>query len=115
MEQNLEPQFSRGLGPQPQQSQKAYPFPTEVISLPSKGLCYPEGHPLAKGEITIKEYSAIKFEFLDGIAKITIHRPKVYNAFRPDPKVQQVESIEVSLTSCEVLGFAEISSAHQRI
>lgn len=35
--------------------------------------------------------------------------------FRPDPKVQQVVSIEVSLTCCEVLGFAEITSAHQRI
>ena len=58
MEQNLEPQFSRGLGPQPQQSQKSYPFPTEVISLPSKGLCYTEGHPLSKGELTIKLMTA---------------------------------------------------------
>ena len=53
MEQNLEPQFSRGLGPQSTQ-QKSFPFSTEGISLPSKGLCYPEGHPLSKGEITIK-------------------------------------------------------------
>ena len=34
MEQNLEPQFSRGLGPQAIQQQKSYPFPTEVISTP---------------------------------------------------------------------------------
>ena len=32
---------------------------------------------------TIKTYSDIKFEFYDGIAKITINRPEVRNAFRP--------------------------------
>ena len=30
----------------------------------------------------IKEYEDIKFEFFEGIAKITINRPEVYNAFR---------------------------------
>ena len=29
---------------------------------------------------TIKEYEDIKFEFFEGIAKITINRPEVYNA-----------------------------------
>lgn len=79
MEQNLDPQFSRGLGPQPQQSQKAYPFPTEVISLPSKGLCYPEGHPLAKGEITIKLLTAKEEDILTSTNLITkgIHIDKL--------------------------------------
>lgn len=62
MEQNLDPQFSRGLGPQ--QQQRNYPFPTEIISLPSKGLCYPDGHPLAKGEITIKLMTAKEEDIL---------------------------------------------------
>jgi len=31
----------------------------------------------------IKEYKDILFEFFEGIAKITINRPEVYNAFRP--------------------------------
>ena len=31
----------------------------------------------------IKDYSDILFEFYEGIAKITINRPEVYNAFRP--------------------------------
>ena len=52
MEEKLEQQVTRGLSSQ--NAQKSYPFPTEAISLPSKGLCYPEGSPLAKGEITIK-------------------------------------------------------------
>ena len=55
MEQNIEQQVTRGLGnTPPQQSKKDYPFPTEVISLPSKGLVYPESSPLASGEITVK-------------------------------------------------------------
>ncbi len=33
---------------------------------------------------TIKEYQDIKFEFFEGIAKITINRPEVRNAFRPE-------------------------------
>lgn len=32
---------------------------------------------------TIKEYSDIAFDIFEGIAKITINRPEVYNAFRP--------------------------------
>ena len=31
----------------------------------------------------IKEYTDILFEQYKGIAKITINRPEVYNAFRP--------------------------------
>ncbi len=32
---------------------------------------------------TIKEYEDILFQYYNGIAKITINRPQVYNAFRP--------------------------------
>ncbi|MBN2610797.1 MAG: 1,4-dihydroxy-2-naphthoyl-CoA synthase [Bacteroidales bacterium] len=32
----------------------------------------------------IKEYEEIKFEFFEGIAKITINRPRYMNAFTPD-------------------------------
>lgn len=63
MEQNIEQQVTRGPVQQPT-AQKTYPFPTEIISLPSKGLCYPEGHPLSKGEITIKLMTAKEEDIL---------------------------------------------------
>ena len=65
MEQNIEQQVTRGLGnTPPQQSKKDYPFPTEVISLPSKGLVYPESSPLSLGEITVKLMTAKEEDIL---------------------------------------------------
>ena len=43
---------------------KKYDFPTEVISLPSQGKCYPENHPLASGEVEIKYMTAKEEEIL---------------------------------------------------
>jgi hypothetical protein len=39
-------------------------FPTEVIDLPSKGLLYPEGHPLANGQIEMKYMTAKEEDIL---------------------------------------------------
>ncbi len=43
---------------------------------------------------TIKDYSDIKFEFFEGIAKVTINRPQVYNAFRPETVMQMLEAFD---------------------
>ncbi len=65
MEEINEQTVSRGLNSNPvYQQQKSYPFPTEVISLPSKGLVYPENSPLAKGEITVKLMTAKEEDIL---------------------------------------------------
>jgi hypothetical protein len=64
MSENIEQQVTRGLGSTPSQSQRSYPFPTEVLSLPSKGLVYPESNPLAKGEITVKLMTAKEEDIL---------------------------------------------------
>lgn len=45
--------------------------------------------------ISIKEYSDIKFEFNGGVAKITINRPDVYNAFRPETIIQIIEAFDI--------------------
>lgn len=42
---------------------------------------------------TIKEYKDIKFEYFNGIAKITINRPKVYNAFRPETNIEMLDAM----------------------
>ena len=43
----------------------------------------------------IKEYSDILFDYFEGIAKITINRPQVYNAFRPDTNQQLLDALEI--------------------
>jgi len=77
MEEKIEQQVTRGLGSQT--TQKSYPFPTEVISLPSKGLCYPEHSPLSKGEITIKLMTAKEEDILtsSNLIKKGIHLDKL--------------------------------------
>lgn len=39
-------------------------FPTEIISLPSKGLAYPESHPLSSGQIEMKYMTAREEDIL---------------------------------------------------
>ena len=44
---------------------------------------------------SIKQYDDIKFEFFEGIGKITINRPEVYNAFRPKTVMEIKDSLEI--------------------
>lgn len=39
-------------------------YPTEVVSLPTKGWFYPEGHPLSSGEIELKQMTAREEDIL---------------------------------------------------
>ena len=43
---------------------KKFDFPTEVITLPSEGKCYPEDNPLSSGEIEIKYMTPKEEEIL---------------------------------------------------
>ena len=43
----------------------------------------------------IKEYEDILFEQFEGIAKITINRPKVYNAFRPQTNAEMLDAMRI--------------------
>lgn len=51
---------------------------------------------------TIKEYSDILFDFYKGIARITINRPKVYNAFRPQTNAQMLDAFNYCRSHSEV-------------
>ena len=44
----------------------------------------------------IKEYTDIRFEYFEGIAKITINRPQVYNAFRPETNMEMIEAMDIA-------------------
>ena len=43
---------------------------------------------------TIKKYEDILFDFFEGIAQITINRPEVYNAFRPETNQEIINALE---------------------
>lgn len=43
----------------------------------------------------IKEYEDIKFEFCEGVGKVTINRPRVYNAFRPQTVKEMIDAFDI--------------------
>lgn len=51
---------------------------------------------------TIKEYQDIKFEFFEGIAKITINRPEVRNAFRPETTMELRDAMEICREDAQI-------------
>ncbi len=44
---------------------------------------------------TLKEYTDIRFEFSEGVGKITMNRPRVYNAFRPQTVKEMIDAIDL--------------------
>ena len=50
----------------------------------------------------IKTYTDIKFEKHLRIAKVTINRPEVYNAFRPDTVSQMIDAIDIVRESMDI-------------
>lgn len=44
----------------------------------------------------IKEYEEIKFDFFEGIARITINRPRYHNAFTPDTTKEMSEALLIA-------------------
>ncbi len=48
------------------------------------------------------EFEDIKFEFFEGIAKITINRPRYYNAFTPDTTREISEALVVCREKAEI-------------
>lgn len=110
-QQNTEQQVNRGLGATPTYEQRNFPFPTEVITLPSKGLCYPENSPLSKGEITIKLMTAREEDILTStnLIKKGIHIDKLMESIIVEPGVSANELLigdkNAILVASRVLAF----------
>lgn len=51
---------------------------------------------------TIKEYEEIKFEFFEGIAKITINRPRYRNAFTPLTVKEMIDAMNICRDSLDI-------------
>jgi len=66
-----------------------YDFPTEVISLPSQGLCYPESNPLSSGQIEIKYMTAREEEILtsQNLIKKGVVLDKLFESIIVDSKI----------------------------
>lgn len=52
--------------------------------------------------INLKEYKDIKFEGYKGIAKITINRPEVRNAFRPETVIEMYDAFSIARENQEI-------------
>ena len=52
--------------------------------------------------LSLKEFEEIKFGFYEGIAKITINRPRYYNAFTPDTTREISEALVICREKPEV-------------
>lgn len=64
-------------------------FPTEVISLPSQGLCYPESNPLSSGQVEIKYMTAREEEILasQNLIKKGVVLDKLFESIIVDSKI----------------------------
>jgi len=71
-------------------SENKFDFPTEVVDLPSKGLVYPEGHPLRKGNVEIKYMTAREEDILTSTNLIEkgVVIDRLLESVIADPKVK---------------------------
>lgn len=51
---------------------------------------------------SIKDFEDISFDFFEGIAKITIQREQVYNAFRPQTVMEMIEAMDIARERTDV-------------
>lgn len=57
---------------------------------------------MTRNWLKIKDYTDILFDFYDGIARITINRPEVYNAFRPLTNTEILDALAYCRDHAEV-------------
>ena len=86
-------------------------YPTEIIELPSKGKCYPENHPLAKGTIEIKYMTAKEEEILtsQNLIRKGVVLDKLFESIIVDKKINPDDIIigdkNAIMLATRVLGY----------
>jgi hypothetical protein len=97
--------------PTPKYESLKYDFPTEVIELPSKGLVYPENHPLRKGTCEIKYMTAREEDILanQNFIKKGIALDKLFESVLVEPGVNPndvfIGDKNAILMATRVLGY----------
>lgn len=88
-----------------------YDFPTEVITLPSRGLIYPESNPLSKGSVQIKYMTAREEDILSSqnLIKKGVVLDKLFESVVVEPNVN-VGDISIGdknaiLLATRILGY----------
>ena len=90
---------------------KRFDFPTEIIELPSKGLVYPEGHPLSKGTVEIKYMTAKEEDILasQNLIKKGVVLDKLFESVVVEPGVNPNDIIlgdkNAILLATRILGY----------
>ena len=94
-------------------AERNFEFPTEVIELPSKGLVYPQGHPLSKGTVEIKYMTAREEDILasQNLIKKGIVLDKLFESVVVEPGVN-VNDIFIGdknaiLLATRILGYGK--------
>lgn len=87
-------------------------FPTEIVELPSKGLIYPEGHPLKSGKVEIKYMTAKEEDILTNSNYIDkgIVLDKLLESLvqtEVDLKDISVGDKNAILIACRILGYGK--------
>lgn len=92
-------------------TENKFDFPTEVIELPSRGLAYPEGHPLRKGTVEIKYMTAREEDILasQNLIKKGIVLDKLFESVLVEPGVNPNDVLigdkNAILLATRILGY----------
>ena len=91
---------------------ETFKFPTEIVELPSKGLVYPEDHPLKEGKVEIKYMTAKEEDILTN--QNYIDKGTVLDKLLESLVVTKVELKDICtgdknaiLIACRILGYGK--------
>ena len=97
-------------------AENQYGFPTEVLSLPSQGLLYPEDSPLRSGTIDVKYMTAKEEDILTSVNLINQGKviDKLLESVIADPKIKLDDMLvgdkNALMVGNRILGYGRIQN-----